>query len=671
MSEVKFFRVVGRHRGFVKDDKSDPDEYPQSKGITGGVTIAARTSKNRPVIKAVSLTPNPSLISLWPFDVKLDDGRLKIFADSEDPAYDQPDVLLVANCSALNLDEDEELIYTFSFSNVTANGQRQDLPTFSFVAPHIPDSHDDGPDGIISVDWTTVPWLENAGSIPGGQIIEMVPDNVTQVGPNLIQFWANGSALGEPLEVDVEVSSSVAWSSVIGRPAIFDEDDMASDSATGVPTQQSVKAFVIARTSGVGTGDMTAAVYDPAGVHGSAFSQDNMADGATNKNYSTTDKNKLAGIAAGATVNDTDANLKNRTNHTGTQLASTISNLNTAVDARIASAAGASVAPLVGGFVPTSFIPSVALTTVQTAASAAVMLSLTTQEGDFVIRTDEHKTYVRNANATGTVADFTVLDTPLDAVTSVNSQVGTVVLGKSDVGLANVDNTTDANKPISTATQTALNLKAPLASPAFTGTVTGITKTMVGLGNVDNTADTAKPVSTAQQTALNGKANSSHTHAVTDLTATGTPDSTKWLRGDGVWATAPSGGAPAAASASVAANETYSTTAYGDLATTTDTVTVAVGASGIALVSVNGYMHGGAAGRTAYISFALSGANTLAASDLNSTYLVTPSSGGGQSSGVFVLTGLNPGNTTFKMKYKSSAAGACDFQNRSIGVLSW
>lgn len=33
---------------------------------------------------------------------------------------------------------------------------------------------------------------------------------------------------------------------------------------------------------------------------------------------------------------------------------------------------------------------------------------------------------------------------------------------------------------------TALGLKAPLASPAFTGTVTGITATMVGLGNVTN-----------------------------------------------------------------------------------------------------------------------------------------------------------------------------------------
>lgn len=76
---------------------------------------------------------------------------------------------------------------------------------------------------------------------------------------------------------------------------------------------------------------------------------------------------------------------------------------------------------------------------------------------------------------------------------------------KADVGLGSVDNTADTAKPVSTAQQTALDLKAPLASPTFTGTVAGVTKAHVGLGSVDNTADTAKPVSTAQQTALNKK----------------------------------------------------------------------------------------------------------------------------------------------------------------------
>lgn len=89
---------------------------------------------------------------------------------------------------------------------------------------------------------------------------------------------------------------------------------------------------------------------------------------------------------------------------------------------------------------------------------------------------------------------------------------------KSMVGLGNVDNISDANKPVSSATQTALNLKANLASPTFTGTVSGISKAMVGLGNVDNTADSAKPISTAQQTALDGKAAVSHTHTIANIT---------------------------------------------------------------------------------------------------------------------------------------------------------
>ena len=50
-----------------------------------------------------------------------------------------------------------------------------------------------------------------------------------------------------------------------------------------------------------------------------------------------------------------------------------------------------------------------------------------------------------------------------------------------------------------------------------TGAVT-LARADVGLGEVDNTSDAAKPVSTATQTALNGKANSLHGHAVADVT---------------------------------------------------------------------------------------------------------------------------------------------------------
>ncbi len=62
-----------------------------------------------------------------------------------------------------------------------------------------------------------------------------------------------------------------------------------------------------------------------------------------------------------------------------------------------------------------------------------------------------------------------------------------------------------------------LGLKAPLASPAFTGTPTGITKAHVGLGNVDNTTDAAKPISTAAAAALLLKSDTSHTHKPTEV----------------------------------------------------------------------------------------------------------------------------------------------------------
>ena len=63
------------------------------------------------------------------------------------------------------------------------------------------------------------------------------------------------------------------------------------------------------------------------------------------------------------------------------------------------------------------------------------------------------------------------------------------------VGLALVDNTSDASKAVSGPTHTALNLKANLASPTFTGTVGGLSKAMVQLGSVDNTSDALKVVS--------------------------------------------------------------------------------------------------------------------------------------------------------------------------------
>lgn len=59
------------------------------------------------------------------------------------------------------------------------------------------------------------------------------------------------------------------------------------------------------------------------------------------------------------------------------------------------------------------------------------------------------------------------------------------------------------------------NIQAHIGS---TSNPHSVTKAQVGLGNVDNTSDTSKPISTSTQTALDGKAASSHTHAIADTT---------------------------------------------------------------------------------------------------------------------------------------------------------
>jgi len=105
----------------------------------------------------------------------------------------------------------------------------------------------------------------------------------------------------------------------------------------------------------------------------------------------------------------------------------------------------------------------------------------------------------------GTNSHFTI-DNHIGSLTNPHN------VTKLQVGLGNCDNTSDANKPISNATQTALNAKentifAGGTSQYWRGDKTWqeLNKSAVGLGNVDNTSDASKPISTLTQTALNLK----------------------------------------------------------------------------------------------------------------------------------------------------------------------
>ena len=138
-------------------------------------------------------------------------------------------------------------------------------------------------------------------------------------------------------------------------------------------------------------------------------------------------------------------------------------------------------------------------------------------------------TVTTNANLTGmvtSVGNTTTVVTNADLTGEVTSSgnattvTNAAVIGKVLTGYTAGAGTVAATDNILQAIQKIDGndaLKAPLASPTFTGTVSGITATMVGLGNVNNTSDANKPVSTAQQTALDLKENLSNKS--TDLIA--------------------------------------------------------------------------------------------------------------------------------------------------------
>lgn len=120
-------------------------------------------------------------------------------------------------------------------------------------------------------------------------------------------------------------------------------------------------------------------------------------------------------------------------------------------------------------------------------------------------------------------AQITALGTTLSS--HVNNKTNPHSVTKSQVGLGNVDNTSDADKPVSSKQAVAINAvedqitlhKDNKSNPHV------VTAAQIGLGNVDNTSDMDKPVSTAQAASINvakdditaHKNNKSNPHAVT------------------------------------------------------------------------------------------------------------------------------------------------------------
>jgi hypothetical protein len=137
------------------------------------------------------------------------------------------------------------------------------------------------------------------------------------------------------------------------------------------------------------------------------------------------------------------------------------------------------------------------------------------------------------------------------------------------------------------------------------------------------------------------------------------------------WAT-PSGGSFTTAVQNISSQQATTSTSYTDLSTSGPAVTITTGTK--ALVSIVSQMaKTGSATPDSMVSFAISGATTLAAA--NNPYAIqfqmSDAVGGSfQIGGSWIVTGLTAGSNTFTMKYKDASGGTTYFANRTLSVLN-
>lgn len=151
------------------------------------------------------------------------------------------------------------------------------------------------------------------------------------------------------------------------------------------------------------------------------------ATGAAAGSMSAADKSKLDGIASGATANATDAQLRDRATHTGTQAISTVSGLQAALDAKLDDSQLGAANGVAGldatGKIPSSQLPSITLTDVNVVADITARNALTVQEGDVAIVTGTSETYIYDGTT------WQVLVSPVDGVTAVTGGTGITSTG--------------------------------------------------------------------------------------------------------------------------------------------------------------------------------------------------------------------------------------------------
>jgi hypothetical protein len=123
------------------------------------------------------------------------------------------------------------------------------------------------------------------------------------------------------------------------------------------------------------------------------------------------------------------------------------------------------------------------------------------------------------------------------------------------------------------------------------------------------------------------------------------------------------------ASSTVSTLETTTSTSYTDL-TTTQSVTLTTGTKVLVLISCG--LQTDSTSKRAFVSYAISGATTQAASDNNALIFERPGSGGGQTNrfGVHSFATVTAGSNTFTLKFKAQTPAEGQFEYRTITVIN-
>lgn len=172
---------------------------------------------------------------------------------------------------------------------------------------------------------------------------------------------------------------------------------------------------------------------------------DDLTETATRKHFTDAEKTKLSGITSGATVNATDAQLRDRTTHTGTQAISTVSGLQTALDLKLESAS-------IANFETTAQLNSRDTANRNRSNHSGTQLASTISDFAATVLAG-----VLTGLSLASSSVISATDTVLSALGKLQAQITS--LTPSSVGLGNVDNTSDLNKPVSNAVQAALDTK--------------------------------------------------------------------------------------------------------------------------------------------------------------------------------------------------------------------